>query len=288
MKTNKTTIILLSLLVVSILIGGYSFNKTQKLRRDLKEVQSRETVLTTQIDAQKKIQSIDELLVKGQYGAALKAYNHEISAKPADIPEDLKLRVTLAKKMILFSSNKKILDSITKNKTELDSSEVKAPVVTTEIRQYDSLSFALKKAKVQLGRMKRRLKNSSSGAYLTFKNTKKHQLHYVGQVSNKKANGYGIAVLDTGSRYEGEWQDNQRHGEGVFYWIDGQKYTGSYQNDRRSGMGTYYWPNGEKYVGQWKNDQRDGEGVFYAKDKSVIARGIWKNDKLVEELKSKK
>ncbi|MEL6306466.1 MAG: response regulator, partial [Bacteroidota bacterium] len=31
----------------------------------------------------------------------------------------------------------------------------------------------------------------------------------------------GVALLSTGSRYEGQWKNNQRHGQGTFYWPDG-------------------------------------------------------------------
>jgi len=136
--------------------------------------------------------------------------------------------------------------------------------------------------------MRNKLRNKAIGEYLTFSNTKGSQMHYVGQVKNGKANGFGVALLNTGSRYQGAWRNNQRHGDGSFYWADGQYYIGSYSNDLRNGQGTYYWPNGEKYVGQWKDDKRNGEGVFYGKDGAIITSGIWKNDKLADKNQARK
>ena len=136
---------------------------------------------------------------------------------------------------------------------------------------------------MQLKSIKQQMITKNFGEYITFKSSKGNRLHYVGQVKNKKANGYGIAILDSGSRYEGDWKDNKRHGEGVFYWIDGQHYEGSYVDDLRSGKGTYYWINGEKYVGQWENDMRNGSGTFYGKDGNILTKGVWENDELMSE-----
>nr|WP_262895559.1 hypothetical protein [Galbibacter mesophilus] len=157
---------------------------------------------------------------------------------------------------------------------------------SVSLNKYDSLTFALEKNKLQLSRLKKQLREKSFGEYLTFKSKKGNRLFYVGKVENHKANGFGIAILDTGSRYEGEWKDNMRHGEGSFYWIDGERYEGEYKNDERSGMGVYYWPNGDKYVGEWKEDVRDGQGTFYNAEGEVYAKGIWKDDKLVKKDKS--
>jgi hypothetical protein len=163
---------------------------------------------------------------------------------------------------------------------DADSAEIKEATYSDAQMSADSLSFALKKARVQLACMRKQLAEKSFGEYLTFTNSKGSQMHYVGQVKHGKANGYGVALLNTGSRYVGNWKDNQRSGEGTYYWADGEYYQGSYKNDRRHGEGTYFWPNGEKYVGHWKDDQRSGEGTFYGKDGNVIADGIWKDDKL--------
>ena len=155
-------------------------------------------------------------------------------------------------------------------------------VTSEEIKQFDSLNFALDKAHMQVKYLENQLKENTSGAYLTFSTSKGKQAHYVGQVKNKMAQGHGVALLNTGSRYEGEWKSNLRHGQGTFYWPDGQYYEGQYKDDRRHGLGTYHWTNGQKFTGYWENDQRNGEGTFYGEEGEVVAKGIWKDDELVK------
>ena len=289
MKTTKTNIILYSILIIAVIIAIISMLKTRKLNKELKQIQVQEELATNKIEIQNRLLRIDSMLVNGRYKSAINAYKEQIDTTTVgNNHTDIKLRIELAQQLMNFSIGVADIDSVAGQSENLDSIAIDQIDTPKELRRYDSLNFVLEKTRVQLSRMKKQLQKTSYGQYLTFKNTKNHKLHYVGQVRNNKANGYGIAILDTGSRYEGEWLDNVRHGEGSFYWSDGQHYTGQYKNDRRNGTGTYFWPNGEKYVGQWKNDQRDGEGVFYGKDGKVVTSGVWKNDKLVEEYKDNK
>jgi len=288
MKITKTNLILGSLLAIATIASIVSVLRTQKLKQKLQESQDRQMRIANMNTSQKKLLQIDSMLVKGQYKFAISAYKKQFDTAVGNSNTDIKLRIELAQQLMNFSLEAiQEPDSLSVDNENQNLGD--AGIATPKsIRQYDSLSFILKKMRVQLDRTKKQLANRSTGEYLTFKNPKKHKLHYVGQVKNNKANGRGIALFDTGSRYEGSWEDNLRQGEGAFYWTDGQYYIGEYQNDRRSGTGTYFWPNGEKYTGQWKNDQRDGQGIFYGKDGKIITKGIWKNDKLVEELKNKK
>ncbi|GAA0721214.1 hypothetical protein GCM10009430_22230 [Aquimarina litoralis] len=285
MKLKKTTLVLYGLLLTAVIVAVSGKFKEQKLRKELKETQEKELQISEQIDSRNDLLEIDSLLIKGNYAAALKAYKNKTINDNNNKP--LQLRIQLAERFIALSQASTVQDS-----SVVESIEESEAVVETdspyEIRKYDSLSFVLAKVKAQLNRVKKKQQKKSYGEYLTFTNRKKHKVHYVGQVKNDKASGYGIAFFDTGSRYEGEWKENLRHGEGAFYWTDGQSYEGQYLNDRRNGKGTYSWPNGEKYIGLWKDDQRNGAGVFYGKNNKIITEGVWKNDKLVEENKSKK
>ncbi|WP_299601473.1 hypothetical protein [uncultured Aquimarina sp.] len=284
MKLKKRTLVLYGLLLTAVIVAVSGKFKEQKLRKELKETQEKEVKISEQIDSRNDLLQIDSLLVKGDYAAALKAYKNKTINNNS---EHLQLRIQLAERFIALSQASTVQDS-----SVVESIEESEAVIQTdspyEIRKYDSLSFVLAKVKAQLNRVKKKQQKKSYGEYLTFTNRKKHKVHYVGQVKNDKASGYGIAFFDTGSRYEGEWKENLRHGEGAFYWTDGQSYEGQYLNDRRNGKGTYSWPNGEKYIGLWKDDQRNGAGIFYGKNNKVITEGVWKNDKLVEENKSKK
>lgn len=286
MKITKTNTIIYSILALAVLVAMYSIFRNQKLNKRLNKIEAERAAFSKDSLQQRNLFRIDSLLIVGEYRSALNAYKEQFNTIAKDDKENVKFRIEVAKQFVNLHQETSENNSISDSLQVIDTSSTRSVATSLQIRSYDSLSFALEKTKVQLNRIKKQLKKKSYGEYLTFRNPKKHQLHYVGQVRYKKANGYGIALFDTGSRYEGQWQDNLRQGEGSFYWPDGEYYKGEYDNDLRNGVGTYFWPNGEKYVGQWKNDQRDGEGVFYGKDGKIITSGVWKKDKLVEERKN--
>lgn len=252
---------------------------TNNLKNELQASQQNESRLAAEFTAYQKLSRIDSVLLKGDYNTAIRSYNETLSGSTENrmyIP----LRIALAEK--LLKAEKAGEKSARKEEINPDSLQTETAVQIPELRAYDSLNFVLEKTRVQLTRLSRQLKQKSFGEYLTFKSKKGNQLHYVGQVKNGQANGFGIALLDTGSRYEGEWKDNQRQGEGTFYWADGQYYVGTYEGDKRSGFGTYYWPNGEKYAGEWKEDKRSGTGKFFDADGDIVTGGRWQDDKLVD------
>ncbi|WP_025740558.1 MORN repeat-containing protein [Aquimarina pacifica] len=285
MKIKKTNVVLYGLLLTVLVVGIGSKFREQKLKKQLRETQAKEALVSSNLASQNELLQIDSLLLKGRYKTALQEYKQQLKTIVDDDNTYIKLRIELAKQFIQLSKGIHPDDSISIEQKVADTSTVKIATTKGEVRKYDSLHFALEKVKAQLNRVKKQQQKKSYGEYLTFTNRKRHKVHYVGQVRNDKANGYGIAFFDTGSRYEGEWKENLRHGDGSFYWTDGEYYVGQYQNDRRTGQGTYFWPNGEKYTGQWKDDQRNGEGTFYGKDKNIMTQGVWKNDKLIEQSK---
>ncbi|RDY61937.1 MORN repeat-containing protein [Flagellimonas nanhaiensis] len=279
---NKRTIYLLYFLLVmtSGAIIALLFNTNILQNQLLQEKQVREEI-SKQVALHEQLMDIDLLLVDGDYGSALQAYRAKEDQLEANADNLIDLRIALAEKMEVMGKQS-MIDPL--QNTELQSKDTLQPQLVDnakEIQQYDSISFALEKAKVQLSRMKRLIQQKSFGEYLTFTSSKGSQVHYVGQVKDGKANGHGVAILSTGSRYEGEWKNNLRDGEGTFYWADGQHYEGEYKNDKRHGMGAYHWLNGEKFVGLWQEDQRTGEGTFYGKDGKVVASGFWEDDKLI-------
>ncbi len=281
---KKRVLIPYLLLASSLLITIGLFFRVNALQNSVNQLGSNKETLSKTVSVYENLFSKDSLLLKEDYNSALSEYEkiaHELGSEDKGI----QLRIALAKKMRGYVEERKTKQKDTVTNDSLPQNKVVSPL---EIERYDSLSFAHEKVKIQLNRLRKQLKEKSFGEYLTFKSKKGNQMHYVGQVRNNMANGYGIALLDTGSRYEGEWKDNQRHGEGTFYWPDGEYYIGSYVNAKRSGYGTYYWPNGEKYVGYWQDDKRNGEGEFFAKDGNLLTSGIWENDKLVETDKAEK
>lgn len=277
MKIKKyAPFILLAFSIVGIL---FFFSKSVQLQKNLSQLREENKIISEKIHAYDQLTEIDSLLLEGEYDTAIASYNASMNSKEEN-NRIIPLRIALAEKLRNTNSNVlTVQDSTFESQDTLSASRWDEDMA---VRKYDSLNFSLKKTKVQLARLKKQLQQKSFGEYLTFESKKGNQLHYIGQVKDGKAHGFGVALLDTGSRYEGEWQSNQRHGEGTFYWPDGEYYVGNYKNDKRSGFGSYYWPNGEKYTGEWENDKRSGTGKFYDAEGDVVAGGEWDDDKLVE------
>lgn len=266
-------------LAVTTTCSVYFFAKSNSLHKKLEASHEQQEVAVSKLTEYEKLVQIDSMLLNGDYDTAIKSYSASLNSEKEN-KMGIPLRIALAEKLAKVQTNpSKEEDSL---KAVLDSLPSKQLATAEEVRKYDSINFTLEKTRVQLARLKKQFQNKSFGEYLKFKSKKGNFMHYVGQVKNGKANGYGIAVLDSGSRYEGQWKDNQREGEGTFYWPDGEYYVGTYANDKRSGFGTYYWPNGEKYTGQWKEDKRSGNGKFFDADGDLVAGGEWSDDKLVE------
>jgi len=55
------------------------------------------------------------------------------------------------------------------------------------------------------------------------------------------ANGIGIYLWSSGTKYAGEFKNYRPHGQGTYTWIDGTKYIGELLNNKRHGQGTYKW-----------------------------------------------
>ncbi|MDC6366918.1 MULTISPECIES: MORN repeat-containing protein [Flavobacteriaceae] len=281
MGTRSTIYLLSFLLVLAMGTIANLLVKNNNLKEYLQQEKVERIELSKQMTLQEQLIGIDSLLVDGNYGEAMLAYNEQSQQLGEDSNALIELRIALAKKMTDLGKQPTLDASQNVELQEIDSTQIGPVVTANELKQLDSLNFVLEKTKVQLSRLKRMVKQKSFGEYLTFTSSKGSQVHYVGQVKHGKAQGHGVAILSTGSRYEGEWQNNLRHGEGTFYWHDGQYYEGEYLNDKRHGMGTYHWSNGEKFVGLWEDDQRTGEGTFYGKDGKIVASGFWENDKLI-------
>lgn len=281
---DKKRIITLTIALVFAAFGIYGLFRVNSLKQKLDASEGAVAKMTVKVSKYQALMHIDSLLASGEYQSALEAYNTHLNDKDLQDISGVQLRMNIAERLMKLEANRSPRQDSIILKDSLDSIQAtRLTGFSQEIMQYDSLSFALEKTKVQLANVRRQLQKKSFGEYLTFTNKKGSLMHYVGEVKNKMANGYGIALLNTGSRYEGEWKDNQRHGHGSFYWADGEHYIGDYINDLRNGEGTYHWPNGEKYVGHWKDDKRNGFGVFYGADGDIVTQGTWEDDKLVKE-----
>ncbi len=288
MKVFKTNLPIYILLGISIFFALYTKFKEQEVQRELKNIKLRDAaILLKDSILEHRLQSVDSLLFVGKYENALHAYTEELDTLAERDKDFVKFRINLVKKIMNDQELKK--EAIIRNtKSYQANTLLSSKLKSSSDISLDSLRLAFTKTKRELKYVRNQLKTKSSGEYLQFKNPKRHKIHYVGNTSKGKANGYGIAIYDTGSRYEGEWRNNLREGKGSFYWTDGEYYIGEYKKDMRTGKGTYFWPNGEKYVGEWKKNKRHGRGVFYTKKGKVMTSGIWKKDKLVKEDKKVK
>jgi hypothetical protein len=275
--TKSIKILTLLVLAIAVLFCLYLIQQNSRLNRELNALKSTEPAAEITSAESAALRGADSLFFAGAYNKALKQYK----TLAANSSQPIQLRLTAA---VRLRDMEQMLNSLRQKGEKIDSLNVVAVRLEPDTqRTIDSLSFALEKSQMQLKTIKNQIQNRVYGEYITFKSTKGNRLHYVGEVKHKKANGYGIAILDSGSRYEGEWLDNQRHGKGVFYWIDGEHYEGEYKQDQRSGLGTYYWTSGEKFTGNWENDMRNGFGTFYGKDGERVTSGFWEDDQLVKK-----
>jgi len=266
---------------IATAVALYFFIENQSLKENA-GAHEQGDALGMSVEQRNAIARADSLLLSGSYEEAQSAYD----SLPESVGLERELRRRISTKILKMDNQLRHTNN--KAAKENSSDTIDAKNSDFDLQDVDSLSFALTKAQLELKNIRMQMQQKVFGEYLTFKSKKGNRLHYVGEVKNKKADGFGIAILDTGSRYEGEWKNGMRHGNGKFYWIDGEHYEGDYINDMRSGTGSYYWPNGEKFTGEWKEDLRNGKGIFYGKDGEVIASGIWKDDKLVEQDKVSK
>ena len=279
---NYRPLITYSLVFFFGVLAVYFWFNSRTLKQQLEADHETTEKLSTRLAMHEALLQGDSLVIRGDYNNALQSYSIEQAPETESDGATIEMRKAFAKAFLALKTKK----TETLNNTEevLDTLPVITEALSSEnINTIDSLTFAMEKMRVQVNRLQQQLRNKATGQYLTFTTSKGSVVHYIGEVKDKRANGIGVALLSTGSRYEGQWKNNQRHGQGTFYWPDGQSYEGTYSNDKRDGQGTYYWPNGEKYVGHWKADERFGEGIFYGKKGDIVASGIWEDDELVEE-----
>jgi len=282
MKKTTTIIIAIILVVLSSALAVYYYLEARNLEGKLASANVQHEDSTKSDISYSRFEVVDSLILKEDYQNALLQYQDMLPQSSGTLRQIIQTRIKILSKLSGYNDQKEFSNPSSTSTTVVNSNKAVNSVGANH-PMFDSLNFALAKANARIENLKRQLKNNQNGAHLTFTNTSENEVNYIGQVKNDMANGNGVALFNTGSRYEGEWDNNMRHGEGVYYWPDGQYYKGQFNNDKREGKGVYYWPNGDKFVGQWKDNKRSGFGTFYDKDNNVVAKGIWKDDKLVKE-----
>lgn len=290
MLKSKATLPLLLALLGALGYIVFAHQQINKERAKLQELSQEKRTLTGQLSAYAGLAAADSLFHAGSYAPARAAYETLLTADslPA-LFADLPKRINHAERLLgwryqLDTLRRRTIRSIPPPAAVLPVPTAPPPVRPLAARPYayDSLTLMLRQAERQILELRARVRQTTGPNYLTFRSGEGNETYYVGEIANGKANGKGVALLSTGSRYEGEWMNNQKHGSGEFNWSDGARYEGAYINDKRSGQGTYYFPDGGVYTGAWKNGLRDGEGVFTNAKGKVVARGMWRKDELVE------
>ena len=102
---------------------------------------------------------------------------------------------------------------------------------------------------------------------------------YRGEIKvNRKRDGKGVIVYDSGRIYEGDWENDKRNGRGFELFPNGNKYLGQFADGKAHGKGSYTWRNGEQYEGEWVGGQKHGYVVWHGiQGDSFI--GNWVNNK---------
>ena len=95
--------------------------------------------------------------------------------------------------------------------------------------------------------------------------------YYIGEFKNKKEDGQGTYVWNSGDKYIGEWKHGNMTGQGTHTWTNGNKYIGEWKDGIRTGQGTFFWKDGDKYYGEFYKNKLNGEGTFISgKDNSMM------------------
>ena len=291
-KSLKFPALIASLLIaIGLLIYGHQ--ELRSLQSDLSQSEALRLEQAEKLQEYAALETADSLVHLGQYDAAIARY---VALRPEgstlDFGGRIGARITFARSAaalrdtLISLKNKRPIpvEAATVLPVPLPEPIVRTVAWREQPSKVDSLTLALRQYQLQLAAMSQPASQKETTQHLTFTSREGNTVHYVGEIADGQANGEGFALLSTGSRYEGTWLNNHKHGEGTFHWSDGAYYVGQYAFGQRSGYGTYHFPDGGKFVGQWSGDLRNGQGVFYNKKGKVVAKGVWQDDQLAEQL----
>ena len=294
---RRTLRILVPVALLLLLAAGYAAfhyaERSEALAAELAAAEATAATRAERLAAFARLAAADSLLYRGRASSALAAYRAIADDSTAAwLAGATDVRIAHAHRVRRMTQALDTLQVLSARGRDTRPAPLVAagprpvapmPLVRSRPDQYDSLSFALQRAEMQIRTLEGRLRKNSGGNYLTFPSRQGNEVYYVGEVRDGKANGRGVALLSSGSRYVGEWRDNRKHGVGEFHWPDGAVYEGEYVDDQREGEGTYHFPDhGGTYVGGWEDDLRNGRGIYYDDEGEVVARGVWEDDELVE------
>ncbi len=291
---NKLFLIYLLLYLVTLISLSILYNSSLnklKLNAALFAQKEAEVVsLQEKINTLHQLISVDELVIfKGEYQKALEKYDLLNNQNSEEINTLINKRKNYINQLLqdIQSDNQSLINkdiTISHNKQFINSLQNENDSLKTHyVLQINSLTSQVENLEQEISKKEKVITHKENIKVISFKNKKGNTIHYLGEITNQKANGGGVGIWSTGSIYKGNWKNNMRHGKGTFEWADGEKYEGEFVNDIKEGQGTYYWMSGEKYVGEWKNDKRNGKGILYDPDNNIRYDGFWVNDKPEKE-----
>ena len=86
-------------------------------------------------------------------------------------------------------------------------------------------------------------------------------MSYVGQVSEGKRQGLGVAELGNGERQAGDFQDGRLNGLGTVRLADDTRYAGQWRDGQATGLGAREKPGVERAEGNFVSGRLEGLGV---------------------------
>ena len=104
---------------------------------------------------------------------------------------------------------------------------------------------------------------------------------YVGQSTDGKRLGFGVADLKDGERQAGEWKDDRLDGLGLVRFANDLRYTGQWRDGRSTGAGVREKPGIERAEGNFVDGRLEGPALRRTLgDPNVVQAGIWQADAL--------
>ena len=197
------------------------------------------------------------------------------------------------------SENKKHLESLFSNSTDVKIKDIKFPVIIFRnagepFPVYYNIENVedLLKCKLNIGECKKTsyksgfIKYGEYGEILTLDedlNNKPVSVtlpngdKYTGQMKNGKMHGQGTVTYSNGTVFTGMMKEGKINGQGIMIFPNGDKYDGEWKNNLMDGYGTYNWKDGSWYQGRYKNGKFNGEGTLTTQGKQQS--GIFKDGK---------
>ena len=104
---------------------------------------------------------------------------------------------------------------------------------------------------------------------------------YIGQVSDGKRHGLGVAELKGGERQAGQWTNDHLNGLGTVRFADDARYAGQWQDGQSTGTGVREKTGAERAEGNFAGGRLEGPALRRTLgDPNTVQAGVWRADAL--------